>query len=174
MSGTHTLKVWYSGPDKSRLALLGTLGESNVIQNGKDVWTWSSEDNEATHRTIDPDRKAPDASELPSDAPKTPQEAAQRALEALTPSTVVSIDSDVEVAGRPAYELVLAPKDDRSLISQVRVAVDGETSVPLRVQVFASGRTAFEVFYDSVEFARPDDSRLRLQPAARCQGRREG
>src|SRR5262245_59664390 len=32
-SGTHTLRVWYSGPMKARVALLGTLGESDVITN---------------------------------------------------------------------------------------------------------------------------------------------
>ena len=44
-SGTHTLRVWYSGPDHARVALLGTLGETDVITNGTDVWTWSSREN---------------------------------------------------------------------------------------------------------------------------------
>ncbi len=34
ISGTHTLRVWYAGPDKVRVALLGTLGETDVIRNG--------------------------------------------------------------------------------------------------------------------------------------------
>ena len=45
LSGTHTLRVWYAGPDQARVALLGTLGETDVITNGTDVWIWSSQDN---------------------------------------------------------------------------------------------------------------------------------
>src|SRR5215210_9484934 len=41
VSGTHTLRVRYSEPDKQRLAVLGTYGETDVIHNGKDVWVWS-------------------------------------------------------------------------------------------------------------------------------------
>ena len=53
VSGTHTLRVRYSAPDKARLAVLGTYGETDVIHNGKDLWIWSSRDQAATHRTID-------------------------------------------------------------------------------------------------------------------------
>src|SRR4249920_2304409 len=51
VAGTHTLRLWYAGPTKVRMALLGTLGESDVIRNGADLWTWSSDQNTATHRT---------------------------------------------------------------------------------------------------------------------------
>ena len=76
ISGTHTLKVWLSGQDKSRLAVLGKFGESDVIRNGKDVWTWSSDGNTATHRTLTADETAKNNAPTPTDAPKTPQEAA--------------------------------------------------------------------------------------------------
>ena len=56
ISGTHTLRVRYSAPDKARLAVLGTYSEYDIIRNGKDVWTWSSKDNTATHRTVTADR----------------------------------------------------------------------------------------------------------------------
>ena len=45
----NTLRVWYAGPDKARVALLGTLGETDVIRNGRDVWIWASRGNTATH-----------------------------------------------------------------------------------------------------------------------------
>ena len=70
--------------------------------------------------------------------PKTPQEAAAKVSAAIDPSTTVSVDSVVDVAGRAAYELVLRPKDNRSLLTEARVAVDGETRSPLRVQVFGA------------------------------------
>ena len=169
VSGTHTLRVWYAAPDKSRVALLGTLGESDVIVNGTDLWTWSSEENEATHRSIDPEArdeaKQRARSNAPADPPRTPQEAADRFLAAVGPTTEVATDSDVEVAGRAAYELVLRPRDERSLITEVRIAVDGEKYAPLRVRVFAEGtEPVAEVGFTSVDFTVPDDRQFAFNP----------
>jgi hypothetical protein len=63
--------------------------------------------------------------------PKTPQEAAQEVLKAIEPTTTVTTDSAVEVAGRPAYELVLDPNESDTLITQARLAIDGDTKLPL-------------------------------------------
>src|ERR671921_2559067 len=59
VAGSNTARVWYAGEDKVRLALLGTLGETDMIRNGSDVWVWRSRDKSATHLTIpaDADRK---------------------------------------------------------------------------------------------------------------------
>ncbi|MDN5805389.1 MAG: hypothetical protein L0H26_12515, partial [Microlunatus sp.] len=140
ISGTHTMRVWYAAPDKSKVALLGDLSESSIIRNGTDVWTWSSRENAVTHAVVkEPARSTRD---MPADAPKTPQEAAQRFLTAVDSSTEVSTDRAVKVAGRDAYELVLRPKDNRSLISSVRIAIDGTEHIALRVHVFAGDRPA--------------------------------
>jgi outer membrane lipoprotein-sorting protein len=164
VSGTHTLRVRYSAPDKARLAVLGTYSEYDIIRNGKDVWTWSSRENAATHRTLTADQ-AEQPGSTPSGTPTTPEQAANRVLKALEPTTTVTSDSAVEVAGRPAYELVLDPNDSNSLISQVRLAIDGETKMPLRVQVFGTeDKIVFEVAYTSVDFTRPDDSEFLFNP----------
>ena len=164
VSGTHTLRVRYSAPDKARLAVLGTYSEYDIIRNGKDVWTWSSKENAATHRTLTEEESERPGS-TPSGTPGTPEEAANRVLKALEPTTTVTSDSSVEVAGRPAYELVLDPNDSNSLISQVRIAIDGETKLPLRVQVFGTdNKIVFEVAYTSVDFTRPDDAEFAFNP----------
>jgi outer membrane lipoprotein-sorting protein len=158
VSGTHTLRVRHSAPDKARLAVLGTYGETDVITNGKDLWVWSSRDQAATHRTLDPGDRPGELERKPGDLPRTPQEAAEQVLAALEPTTTVTTDSDVTVADRAAYELVLAPNDDASLIGQIRLAVDGETKMPLRVQILnVDADLVFEVGYDSVSFTRPED-----------------
>jgi outer membrane lipoprotein-sorting protein len=160
VSGTHTLRVRYSAPDKARLAVLGTYSEYDIIKNGKDVWTWSSKDNAATHRTVTAEPES-----TPSATPPTPEEAANRVLKALEPTTTVTSDSSVEVAGRPAYELVLDPNDSNTLIDQVRIAIDGDTKLPLRIQVFGTdNKIVFEVAYTSVDFTRPDDSEFVFNP----------
>ena len=73
---------------------------------------------------------------VPSDSlpsvPLTPQQLGRRILAAIGPTTVVSVRGNVTVAGQPAYQLVLAPKDSRSLIGQVTIAIDARHSLPLR------------------------------------------
>ncbi|CAA9273775.1 MAG: FIG01044224: hypothetical protein [uncultured Corynebacteriales bacterium] len=166
LTGSHTLRVWYAGEDKQRVALLDSLGETDVVRNGTDAWLWSSESNSATRfRVPAGGAGAKAADELPAGV--TPQQAAETALRALDPTTSVSTDGTRQVAGRDAYELVLAPKDTRSLVGQVRLAVDAETSVPLRVQVFpkATGDgPAFSVGFTSVSFEVPGDEHFAFSP----------
>ncbi|TQS40576.1 LolA family protein [Cryptosporangium phraense] len=163
LTGTHTLRVWYGGEDKQRVALLGSLGESDVVRNGTDLWTWSSTKNTATHTKLNPDDFK---GGTPSAAPSTPQDAANWLLKALGPTTDVSTDGTAQVAGRAAYELVLKPKDHASRVGQVRVAVDSEKKMPLRVQVFARGAStpAFEVGFTQVSFDAPDAAQFTFTP----------
>ena len=162
LSGTHTLGVWYAGPDKARLQIQGTNDESDVIVNGKDMWSWSYKANKATHRTLTaPSGDDHEARDLPADLPKTPQDAAKQALAAITPTTEVTTEGSKSVAGIDTYELVLTPKDDNTKVSQVRIAVDGTRFVPLRVQVVAGQEApAFNVEYSKISFDRPDDSQF--------------
>lgn len=175
LSGSHTVRVWYDGPDKARFALLDDdLGETNVIVNGTNLWTWSSQDNEATHATLPAPPSAGERPDRPG-MPTTPQEAARTVLDAIGPSTVVSTDSAVEVADRPARELVLQPADERSLISSVRIAVDDETSVPLRLQVLGDdGQTVAEIGFTAVDFSAPDAAQFDFNPPPGAKVTEEG
>jgi outer membrane lipoprotein-sorting protein len=175
ITGSHTLRVWYSGTDKARIALLGALGESDIVYNGTDAWIWSSATNSATHFKRDATQVKPDRPEtlpsdlpktLPSDLPKTPQEAADRVLALISPTTSVTTEGTAVVAGHPAYELVLQPKDSNSLVAQVRIAIDGTQHVPTRVEVFAKGldNPAFEIGFTQVSFKRPDDGVFKFTP----------
>lgn len=181
-AGSHTWRIWTAGPTKSRLALVSELGESDVIRNGQDLWLWSSRDKQATHYTLPAEAghgaKAapgsmtgahPKPSGLPTPMPTSPDEAAKLALAKLDPSTEVSTAGTAMVAGRPAYELVLTPRDRESLVSSVRIAVDGERRVPLRVQVFGStsagaGKAAIDVGFTAVDFSAPDARQFEFAP----------
>ena len=159
-SGTNTLRVWMDGQDRSRVAMIADAQESDVIRNGRDVWVWSSADKTAEHYVL-PERDAKKAADAPTDwtdLPSTPQEAAAQALAAIDPTTEVTTSGIARVAGRPAYELILTPKQTDTLVDRVVISVDGETRVPLRVQVFSTEMTdpAFEVGFTSVDFATPD------------------
>lgn len=166
ISGSHTLRLWYAGPSRVRVALLGSLGESDLVRHGTDLWTWSSATRSATHRTV----PASDGSEphsLADASTTTPQQAADAALAAISPATRVSTDGTAVVAGRPAYELVLRPRESRSLVSSVRIAIDGATHVPTRVQVFSrslSAGPALEVGFTSFDPSTPAASVFRFDP----------
>lgn len=168
LTGTHTVRVWAAGDTRQRLALVTTLGEQDVVRDGRNAWVWSSRQNTATHYRLPVSAAgSPHASPAPAESALTPQQAAARALRAVDPTTRVSIDGTGVVAGRSVYELVLAPKDGRSLIGQVRIAVDAQTSIPLRVQVFgrdSGSGAAAEVAFTRVSFSVPGAEQFRFTP----------
>ena len=162
--------MWYSGPDRPASSLLGTQGESDIIRNGADTWTWNSKSGTAQpfKGNAGDAAKAGGPAAVPSEIPKTPQEAADLALKAIDPTTQVSIGNSAKIAGRDAYELILRPRDTASLIGQVRLAIDAQEHLPLRVQILAKGNSnpAFEVAFTQVSFARPDDGQFVFNPPA--------
>jgi outer membrane lipoprotein-sorting protein len=176
LTGSHTIRVWYSSPGHFRLAVPESLSESDVIADGGTAWLWQSTLNKVTKFTL----PAPSAKPQPSQAqpnqtlpdqtlpkqPLTPQQAAQQVLAAVGPTTTVSVASNVTVAGQAAYGLVLAPKDARSLVGQVQIDVDGRNGVPLRLQVFARGASspAFGVGYTAIQFVTPAPADLSFTP----------
>ena len=160
LAGSHTIKVWYADPTHIRLAVPVQLSETDVIRNGRQVWVWQSSSNTVTRMQLPARAGAaarPHAAPMPSQLPLTPQQAASQALKAVGPSTRVSVERNVTVAGQAAYQLVLAPKASGSLIGRVAIAIDATKNVPLRVQVFARGAAspAFQVGYTSISFVKP-------------------
>jgi outer membrane lipoprotein-sorting protein len=169
LAGSHTARVWYDGADKARIALVGNLAETDLVRNGRNVWLWTSGPNTAQHVQLPATSAHQDGSpSSPSPTESlTPQQAARQALAAVDPTTKVTVDGTASVAGRSAYELVLTPRDARSLVGDVRIAVDAKTSVPLRVQVHAAGATgrpAFETTFTSMSFAKPSAQVFRFTP----------
>lgn len=166
LTGSHQLRVWLSGPTRQRMALLGSLGESDAVHNGTDLWLWTSSTNAVTHVRL-PGTGAVGGDHPPTPTALTPQQAADMALKAIDPTTKVSTDGTASVAGRPVYELVLSPRDTRSLVGQVRIAVDAQTRMPLRVQVYgkrSGAGPAFEVGFTRISFAVPGDDQFRFVP----------
>ena len=175
LTGEHTLRVWADGT-KARIALHGTMGESDVVTDGTQVWTWSTDDR-AVHHVVLPEhadgaegadpaeRRRALAEALP---PVTPEQVTAYVLARLEPSTTVTAGENTLVAGRPAYELVLDPAADATLVGTIRIAVDAEKRVPTRVQVVAAGDTApaVEVAFTDLSFGTPDASHFTFRPPA--------
>lgn len=169
VTGSHTARVWIDGPQKQRLALLGTLSEADVVHNGNQLWSYTSSTMAVTHQLLADAKKEGDGTTaVPLDTEHyVPQTAAAEALKAIDPTTIVSVESNALVAGRTAYELVLTPRDKQSTISKVAIFIDGATSVPLRVQVFGSAsRPAFETGFTDISFSKPAASIFTFTPPA--------
>jgi outer membrane lipoprotein-sorting protein len=170
LTGSHTIKIYYQDARQFRLSIPEPESEIDLIRNGATAWLWNSTENSVTKFDLPANGKGNVSrlkSGLPS-APLTPQQAANELLKAVGKTTVVSVEANVMVAGEPSYQLVLAPKDDRSLIGKVTIAIDAKYGVPLRVQVFAkgAGNPAFQFGYTAIQFVAPAAANYDFTPPA--------
>ncbi|MGW2148273.1 LolA family protein [Nonomuraea bangladeshensis] len=166
LSGTHEVKVWYGGENKIRVAMPTHLNETNLIYNGDQSWYWDSAANTATRLRIKADDGEKHGLPTPQPTDVTPQQAAQRLLAQVDEHTAVRVINNAEVAGRPVYQLVLAPKAGSSLVQEVRIALDGETYMPLQVQLYAKGSAepAYQVGFTQVTFTPPAPENFTFTP----------
>jgi hypothetical protein len=157
LAGTHTLQVWYAGQQDFRVALPGRMSEVDLYRDGSTEYLWQSALNTVTKFIGVPAVPTGFAGVPALPEALTPQDAANEVLAAVGPTTVVGTESNVYVAGKAAYQLVLAPRASGSTISDVSIAIDASNSVPLRVQVFGrdSGSPAISVGFSTVTFAAP-------------------
>jgi outer membrane lipoprotein-sorting protein len=173
ISGSHTLRVWYDGPRHVRLAVLGQMGESDVVRNGRDLWVWSSSSKTASHRVL-PDHAGPAGAPSAGEHARgpmremTPQGAARMLLRKVDATTRVTTGPNTTVASRPAWQLLVTPRSGSTLVGSVRIAIDTATHLPLRVQVFPRGsaKPAFDVGYTSFDPTAPSSSVFRFNPPA--------
>jgi outer membrane lipoprotein-sorting protein len=166
LSGSHTMRLWYGGPDRQRLAVLGTTSETDVFHLGHDVWHWDSATHVATHMVL-PQRPPASPRPLPTTTESlNPQQLADQLLAAIEPTTRVTLGRNRVVADRSVYELVLAPRDSASRVGSVHIAVDGLTKVALGVQVYPRGTdaAAIDVAFSSVTFKTPAASYFAFTP----------
>ena len=177
LTGDHSVRVWQSGQDQSRVALLDTFAETEVVRSGPDVWTYDSTKNAVTHVRL-PDRAAPNAKSAPADGSPaegspfggaealTPADAAAKVLAAIDPTTQVTVGEAATVAGRSAYELRVSPRSTSSLVDTVVLAVDADNWLPLRVAVTARGQhdPAVDVRFTQVSLDVPAAARFQFAP----------
>ncbi len=165
LSGTHTVRIWSDG-DAQKVAIADGTDEWSTVRNGNTVWTWSSAEQKAVKTTVAQGERTARKREIPSGVPRTPQEAAARALAALEPSTDVSTSRTTTVAGRAAYELVLRPTSPGTLVEQVSIAVDATTNMALRVQTWAVDvdDPVIDIGYTRFDDSAPDASVFDFTP----------
>lgn len=162
LAGAHTMRFWYGGADRQRVALLTPTSESDVFHVGTDVWQWDSQSRVATHSLLPAAARAgigsPIAPAPLTIAAVTPQELTERTLAAIDDQTRITVTDGQPVADRPTYELVLEPgPESQTRIGSIHIEVDATRKTPLAVQVYARGahQPAIDVGFTSITFKTP-------------------
>jgi outer membrane lipoprotein-sorting protein len=172
LAGSHTLRIAADGPEKQKVSIIENAAEYSVIHSGDEVWAYDSKTNSAYHATApkgtvgaQQQKKAP-SSNLPTDFPTTPKEAAQQALKAAGTTTSVTVDGTAKIAGRDAYQLLIKPKQSGTTVGSIRIAVDSATGVPLKFTLLpkGSGKAVFDVGFTKVDFGKPAASTFAFTP----------
>jgi len=149
LNGNHSLRVWRSA-DGLRVSELLAMSERSLIVNRSAAWFWdfSSFTAYVVHRPHGAGNHPP--LELAD-----PLAIARHALESITPTTAVSVGRTATVAGRPVYVLALEPRTASTLVRRVEIDIDAAERLPLRVAVYARGRSAapMSVSFTQVSFA---------------------
>jgi hypothetical protein len=181
-AGTQSVSIWYGGPQRIRLAEPTQGGETDLRLDGRTLWLWDSKTQTATRYVLPAKagsvkipagngsvrRLRPYAihGSLGQMVTVSPQAAARQILSAVGPTTVVSVQSNVYVAGRAAYQLSLVPRSSKSLVGQVLIAIDASRHIPLRIEVFPRGSSslAYSFGYTSLTFGEPAASNFSFTP----------
>ncbi|GAB3168435.1 sigma-E factor regulatory protein RseB domain-containing protein [Myceligenerans halotolerans] len=137
----ESVRVFHDGEESARVQIERPASEVTFVKNAGEAWAYDSQEHKAKHFTWD-DADAAAARERAEGELADPSRAAAELIERLAPTSDIFVDGTARVAGRPAYELVLTPKpSEKTLLREITVAIDDETRVPLRLDVFANGST---------------------------------
>jgi outer membrane lipoprotein-sorting protein len=177
LTGSHSVRVYIDGATRERAQVMDQLAERDVIRNGSSVWVYDSKANTAQHATLSghasimkrPGKTQSGQSKLEQRQPgqaTTPSDIATTLLAKLKSTSTVTVGTQVTVAGRSAYDLVLTPKATDTLIGAVSIAVDSATGLPLAVDLTARGETtpAVSVEFSSIDFSKPSASLFNFTP----------
>jgi outer membrane lipoprotein-sorting protein len=159
-NGTSTARIWSGGDHKGKVSLPSDGGERTLVSDGTTHWAWNSADRTVVRGPVD---TTPDRAATPAD----PTGAASKAIADLRATSTVAVDGTARVAGRDAYELVLTPAPtERTLLREVRVAVDAEKRMPLRLTVLATGSSepALQVGFTELTFGPQEASLFTFTP----------
>lgn len=161
-NGNSTARIWSNGEGGGRVQLPTSSSERTLVSDGTTYWAWNSEDRKVvTGKRGDEQQGTPDA------AATDPAKAATDALAKLRSTSEVTVDGTAEVAGRPAYELVLRPQPtERTLLREVRIAVDAEKRAPLRLTVLATGASepALQAGFTELNYGAQDPALFTFTP----------
>lgn len=169
ITGEHRVRI-FVGETGMRAQILDRMSQRDLIVNSKEVWTYDSREQVATFASIDQQKLEQGrlsamqqmekyAAELGLDL-TNPQAVAEYVMSQVGDSSDVSVGTDHFKAGRTAYQLIVTPNSEVSLIDSVVLSIDSETAVPLAAAIYSVEQTepAIEVGFESISFGDQDES----------------
>jgi outer membrane lipoprotein-sorting protein len=161
----QTLKVWRS-PGGVRIAQILPAAERDVVVRPEELWLWDSDRFTAWHADLSTFATGTARPSAPPSLGDLDGMVSQL-LTKIGPYANVTTASPLAVAGRPAYVVRLTPaSSSNTLVDRIELAVDAQTRLPLRLEVFARGASAAVVTagYTAVSFAAVDPSVFEFTP----------
>ena len=173
LAGSHTVRVWYGGPQRQRLSFLDGSGEIDYFRMGSDYWRWDPTGRVAIGVAMHPlavaDQPLVQRDQQWSPLPRVvPGLLGWWAANSVDKDTVVTREPGGRVAGRPVYRLRIEPRQPSSLISSVVVSADTRTYTPLAVKIYAKNQkaAALSTAFTRITFGEPDAQNFAFHPPA--------
>jgi len=171
--GASQVRMWTDGEGRARVSLPTGDSERTFVDDGTTLWSWNSETQTVTktpHGDAKPDTELGLGLGLGQDGkPLDPVQVARDVVSEIEKFSTVTVDGTARVANRSAYELVLTPKPtERTVLREVRVAVDSELRMPLRVSLLTNGtdEPAVQVGFSDLTVGAQDAGLFRFTPSA--------
>ena len=178
ISGSHTIRVYVSGQDKLRAQILDPMSQRDLIVNGNEFWVYDAKMATALTGTIDieadpakqaeAEQKVLDYADTIALDLSSPEAIADYLVSMVDETSQIEVGKDHSVAGRSAYQLIISPDSQNSLVASAAVSVDSETGMPLRVEIFSTtqAEAAMTVGFKSISFESVDQGLFSFTPPA--------
>ena len=177
IAGDHRIRV-FAGETGVRSQILDPMAQRDLIASGNTIWLYDSREQTAVYAEIDQAAAEAKRSEVMADINSyateigldltNPQAVAEYAMSQVGDSSEITVGTDHYHAGRTAYQLIITPNSDVSLIASVVISIDSEYGLPLAVTVNSTQQTepAMEIGFESITFADQDESLFSFTPPA--------
>jgi len=135
-------RLWWSQDGRVRLELQASTGaDAQIVVNGpkRTWWVYYGAGNTVYRGTLPAERR-PRAAHRRWRIPTIAR--IQREIDAARRKIDVSGAQPGTVANRPSYEVRIAPRRDGGLLGAAKLAWDAATGVPLKIGVYARGKSA--------------------------------
>jgi hypothetical protein len=161
-------RIWMS-EDGARIESQGGGGDqiAGVDKAARQAWTYDSAAGSAQVWKLTGDLTGMAQTPSPSPSMLTP-DAISAILDRLAPYARVDVAGQSTVAGRAVYLLRMTPAADDTALGAVQASIDGETMLPLRLEVFSAngGPAVLQSGFDTISYDPIDASLFAFSPPA--------
>jgi outer membrane lipoprotein-sorting protein len=157
-------RLWFGGDRKFRLEVQSSDGnDAQIVSDGSKVTIYDPASNDAYEIALPPEH----SDGTRHDGPPTIADI-RKSLGDLAKSVDIAGPTPTDVAGQGAYSVRLSPKHDGGLLGAAEVAWDAARGVPLRVGIYAQGKSdpVLELTATNVQYGPVAASTFTVKPPA--------